>query len=605
MTTLARLISRRLVLRTGAAGLVSAALRLNPAWSQGRSTTPANLILRNGRITTLARPGEVSAVAVRDGLIGAIGSDAEVMRLAGSNTRVIDLQGRRVIPGLNDSHTHAVRGGRFYNLELRWDGVDSLRRALAMIAEQAARTPSGQWVRVIGGWSPYQFAERRMPTVQELNAAAPETPTFVLFLYSRGYLNRAGVDRLGITPQTRAPEGSRYEFVDGGAVLHATPNPTILYQTIGKLPEMSAEDALNSTRHFYRELNRFGLTSAIDAGGGGHRFPDNYEATKALAEGGGLPLRISFYLFPQQPGRELQDFRAWIAANESGRDLGNAHAHGYELEGAGEFLVWSAGDFENFMAPRPELAEVHAAELREVTDLLVRNHWPLRIHATYDESISRILDVFEEVFRAHSFRGRWIIDHAETISDANIARVKRLGGGIAIQNRMAFGGEYFVDRYGQQAAARAPHLRKLVASGVPLGAGTDATRVSSYNPWLALYWMISGKTVGGTELYPSRNRLSREEALRLFTHGSAWFSGEENVKGLVVPGRFADVAVLSEDYFAVQDAAIPSIESMLTLVGGDIVYGAGPYAELAPPLPPASPAWSPVSTYGGYYKATK
>jgi hypothetical protein len=197
----------------------------------------------------------------------------------GAQTRVIDAGGHTVIPGLNDSHTHVVRGGRFYNLELRWDGVESLQRGLAMIREQAERTPEGQWVRVIGGWSPYQFKERRMPTVKELNEAAPDTPTFVLFLYSQGRLNRAAVEALGLTKGTKAPEGGRFEFVDGGAILHAEPNPLILYQMIAKPPQLSPEDQVNSTLHFYRELNRLGMTSAVDAGGGGRgaRLPQGLQ----------------------------------------------------------------------------------------------------------------------------------------------------------------------------------------------------------------------------------------------------------------------------------------------------------------------------------------
>ena len=176
----------------------------------------ADLIVRNARVTTLddARP-EAAAFAVRGETFVAVGGEEEVMRLRGDRTRVVDAGGRRVIPGLNDSHIHAVRAGRFYNLELRWDGVESLDRALRMIREQAGRTPKGQWVRVIGAWSPHQFVEKRMPTVAELNAAAPDTPVLVLFLYSQGLLNRAGVEALGLTAGSRPPEGGRYEFVDG------------------------------------------------------------------------------------------------------------------------------------------------------------------------------------------------------------------------------------------------------------------------------------------------------------------------------------------------------------------------------------------------------
>jgi predicted amidohydrolase YtcJ len=340
----------------------------------------------------------------------------------------------------------------------------------------------------------------------------------------------------------------------------------------------------------------------IDAGGGGHVFPKDYASGETLAKQNQVPLRVSMFLFAQAPGSELQDYQTWTSQVKLNFSLATARLNGYVYEGAGENLVYSAGDYENFLSSRPELSEDKLrAELRDVTTLLVRKGWPIRIHATYDQTITKVLDVFEEVFKAEDFKGRWIIDHAETISPANIERVRRLGGGVAVQDRMAFAGEYFLERYGKEAAASAPPLRKLLESGVPLGAGTDQTRVSSYNPWLSLYWMVAGKTVGGTELYGKGDRLTREEALRLFTHGSAWFSGEEAVKGRIAPDQLADFAVLSADYLKVPEEEIRGIESVLTVLGGEVVYAAAPFADLSPaPLPAVIPAWSPVAHYGGY-----
>jgi predicted amidohydrolase YtcJ len=567
---------------------------------------PADLILTNGKITTLdKRRPTAEAVAVKDGRFLAVGSSESVLKYRGDKTHVIDAKGRRVIPGLIDSHLHATRGGRFYNLELRWDGVPTLKEALGMIREQAKRTPPGQWVRVIGGWSPYQFEERRMPTLKELSDAAPDSPVFVLFLYSRGFLNAAGIKALGLTKQTPAPEGGRYELNEQGAVLVADPNPTILYQTVAKLPELSEADQINSTRQFYRELNRFGLTGAIDAGGGGHQFAKDYRATQALADKGELPIRISFYLFPQKPSQELQDFKGWVKEYKPGQDWAKGLINGYVLEGGGETLVWAAGDFENFMADRPVILDTkeNRQKLAEVIQLLIRNRWPFRIHATYDESITKILDVLEEVNQATPVKGlRWFIDHAETVSTKNIERIKSLGGGVAVQNRMAYAGELFKGRYGKEAAATAPPLRRLIDSGIPLGAGTDGTRVASYNPWLALSWMVTGETVGGTVLYAKENRLTRDEALRLYTLGSAWFGREEDQKGAISPGQLADLAVLNADYFSVGEEEIRRLESVLTLVGGKVVYATGDFAKLGPTSFPVSPAWSPVAKYAGYHQ---
>lgn len=570
---------------------------------------PADLIVTNGKVITVdAQRPKASAFAVKNGKFVAVGDAAEVARHRGEKTRVIDAKGHAIIPGLNDSHAHVIREGRLYNLELRWDGVESLERGLTMIREQAKRTPKGQWVQVVGGWSPYQFKERRLPTVEELNEAAPDTPVFVLFLYSQGMLNRAGVEAMKLTPETKAPKGGRFEFVKGGgALLHAEPHPIILYEAVGKLPPMSPEQQINSSLHWFRELNRFGLTSAVDAGGGGHAFPKDYAAADTLAKLSKIPLRVSMYLFAQKPGTELQDYQKWTKEVKLDFNRAAELLEGYVVEGGGENLVHSAADYENFMAPPPDLSdEKLRSDLTAVTTLLVRKGWPIRIHTTYDATITKVLDVFEAVFKAENFKGRWIIDHAEGISDRNIQRVKRLGGGVAVQNRMAFAGEYYAERYGKEAAASAPPLRKLLDSGVPMGAGTDLTRVSSFNPWLSLYWMVSGKTVGGTEIYPKENRLTREEALRLYTLGSAWFSGEEAVKGRIAPDQLADFAVLSADYMSVPEEEIKSIEGVLTVLGGDVVYAAKPFEALAPPaLSAVTPAWAPVVHFGGYQQRAK
>ncbi len=570
-----------------------------------------DMILHNGRITTQEqRHPEVSAVAIQDGIITKVGSDKEILALKNDNTKVIDVGGKRVIPGLNDSHLHASRGGRFYNTELRWEGLSSLKRGLDMVAEQAKRTPSDQWVRVIGGWSPYQFDEKRMPTPAELTQAAPNTPVFVLFLYSQGFLNKAGVEALKLTKNSKAPEGGRYEFTeDGGAILHAEPNPTILYQTIGALPGLSEEEQVNSTKQFYRELNRFGLTSVIDAGGGGHTFPENYIGTETLAKAGTMPLRVSSYLFPQRKGKELEDFQKWTENWKTNVNMAKKLEHGFEVEGGGEFLVWSAGDFENFMAPRPELTERENwhSELMAVTRHLLKEEWPIRIHATYDESISHIMDVFEEADRLEKAEGRkgfagirWAIDHAETVSKPNLERIKALGGGIAVQSRMAYAGEYFNERYGAEVASHAPPIRDIIEMGIPMGAGTDATRVSSYNPWASIQWLVTGKTAGGTPLQSKRNYLSREEALYYYTIGSAWFSGEETVKGRIASGQYADLAVLNSDYFTIEEDDITDIRSLLTVTGGTIVYAADRFADENPSLPSVQPDWSPVAVFGGH-----
>ncbi|WP_416370156.1 amidohydrolase [Tritonibacter mobilis] len=553
--------------------------------------TAPDLILRNGKITTLdPETPEASAVAMQNGKIAAIGNDASVMQLATDDTQVIDLNGRRVIPGLNDSHTHLIRGGLNYNMELRWENVPSVADALAMLRKQAANTPSPQWVRVVGGWSEFQFAERRLPTLEEINAAAPDTPVFILHLYSSALLNRAALQALGITKETPNPPGGEIERDAKGnptGMLIARPSALILYSTLAQGPKLEVEHQKNSTRHFMRELNRLGVTSVIDAGGGGQNYPEDYDVVQSLHDADQLTVRIAYNLFAQQAGQELSDYERWIGMTEPG--AGDAMLR---MNGAGENLAWSAADFENFLEPRPDPAPVMEQELEKIVELLATNEWPFRIHATYDETIDRFLTVFERVNGKTPFKTRFIIDHAETISPRNIERIKALGGGIATQHRMAFQGEYFTDRYGAEAAEATPPIREMLRSGVPVGGGTDATRVASYDPWVALHWLTTGKTVGGLTLYGEDNLLTREEALAIWTTGSAWFSGEQDVKGRLSPGMYGDLAVLSEDLMTVPDAKIRSITSVMTVVGGKIVFADAEFDTLNPPLPPASPDWS-------------
>ncbi|MFI5614453.1 amidohydrolase [Amycolatopsis sp. NPDC051903] len=567
------------------------------------SGTYADLLVRNGRIHTgdPARPA-ASALAVHDGRIVAVGDDEDVAPLVGPATRIVDALGKRIIPGLNDSHMHVIRGGLNYLLELRWDGVPSLHTALWLLRDQVRRTPEGQWIRVVGGWTGEQFAERRLPTVSELNAAAPETPVFVLHLYQSAILNRAAVRAIGLTKDSVAPPGGEIVRDHAGeptGLLLATPASALLFSALGKAPALTEEEQVVSTRHFLAELNRFGLTSAIDAGATFQDFPDNYATVMQLAEQGRLTVRIAYHLFAYNTGQELEDLRRWTGLAKPG--------YGDEwlrLNGAGENVAWSPADFENFTQPRPLRPERADRELEAAIRLLLDEGWGFRLHATYDETIRADLDVFEKVAADGGFpRGvRWFFDHAETVSEASLDRIAALGGAVSIQNRMMFQGSAFADRYGTAKAANTPPIRQMLDRGLVTAAGTDATRVSSYNPWLSLEWLVRGRSVGGRLLAAPENRLSRETALRLYTVAGAELTGEAHVKGVLKEGYYADLAVLSEDYFTVPEEDISHLESLLTVVGGRLVHAAGEFEGMAAPLSPVEPSWSPVAAFGGYYR---
>jgi len=563
-------------------------------------STP-DLILHHGLFTTLDRGNPTaSAVAIKDGVFIAVGHDSEVMKLAGPSTRVIDLKGRRVLPGLIDNHLHIIRGGLNFNLELRWDGVRSLADAMSMLRRQVEITPAPQWVRVVGGFTEHQFTEKRLPTIDELNAVAPDIPVFLLHLYDRAILNGAALRAVGYTKNTPEPPGGEITRDANGnptGLLLAKPNANILYATLAKGPKLPFEYQVNSTRHFMRELNRLGVTGAIDAGGGFQNYPDDYAVIQKLSDEGQLTIRLAYNLFTQKPKGEKDDFLNWTRTSKykQGTDY-------FRHNGAGEMLVFSAADFEDFRVPRPDMPHEMEGELEEVVRILVQNKWPWRLHATYDETISRALDVFEKVNQDMPVEGlHWFFDHAETISDQSIDRIAALGGGIAVQHRMAYQGEYFVERYGLGAAEATPPVAKMLAKGVKTSAGTDATRVASYNPWVSLSWLVTGRTVGGLRITPQRNCLDRETALRMWTENVTWFSNEEGKKGRIEVGQFADLVVPDHDFFSCADSDIADTTSDLTVVGGKIVYAKGEFKSLdAPPPPPAMPDWSPVRSYGGY-----
>jgi len=562
-----------------------------------------DLIVTNGKVATMTKEGSFAqAVAIKDGKITAVGSNAQVLKTKTADTQIIDAGGRTVIPGLNDSHLHVIREGLNYNAELRWDGVTSLKKALAMLKEQAARTPDGQWIKVVGGWNEYQFEEKRLPTLEEINEAVPDKPVFLLYLYGLGFLNKKGIEVLKYDSNTKYKDGVVELGADGKptGLLIAKPNAMILYTTLAKTGALSREQQVNSTEHYYRELNRLGLTSAIDAGGGGQAYADDYAVSLELAKNGKLTVRTSYYLFAQKPGKELEDYQRWLTMTKPDKNDHLFYANGYNTEGGGENLVWSAADFENFLEPRPEMPHEMEGELEAVLRLLVKNRWPFRIHATYGESIERDLAVIEKINKELPFNGlRWFFDHAETISDAQLLRVKKLGGGIAVQNRMYFQGESYWKRYGEQTR-QMPPIRKMLEMKIPVGLGTDGTRVSSYGPWPSVYWAVSGKTAGGLQIWQKKDVLSRYEALKLMTQGSAWMSGEEKLKGTIAKGQYADLVILPRDYFSMPLEQIRNLESALTIVNGKVVYAGSDFGQYAQPLPPVQPEWSPVKYYGGY-----
>jgi len=571
----------------------------------------ADLIVFNAKIFTgnLGQP-EASALAVKGGRIYAVGSDTDILGLKSPVTKIIDAHSRRLIPGLADAHIH-VLNDLAYNYNIRWDGVPTLRQALTMLSEQAKRTPEGQWVKVIGGWSPYQFEENRFPTLDELQKAVPDRPLIVQYAYNQAFLNKLAMEMLGVgTDRFPKVPDTEFEKDDRGnptGIIHGYTWLFLALETV--VPQPTFDEQVSSVINSIRGLNRFGVTSIID-NGGRWAYPEGQKRVALLARDNRLNVRMPFVDLQLGNGGgpvnmvnlEL-DAITTTAPISPGQNLHPTLAHGTEYEGAGEVLDGEVHDHENFDRPAVIIdPEKMKRFVEQDVKKLIERRIPFRMHISYNENISPFLDALEKVNEEIPFDGlKWSLEHAETITPENIQRVKKLGGGIALDAKMALHADGFIKTYGREKALQTPRLCMLVDSGIPLAMTTDAFRAATYNPWVALSWMVSGKSVSGSEVLAKDNRLSRTEALRLWTRGPAWFMNAESEMGMIAPGNLADFAVLDRDYFSVPEDQIKSVSSVLTVMDGRVVFGAQDYSALSPQLPAILPDWSPVKYFGSYY----
>ncbi len=553
-------------------GRIAARAATDPNVAPSRSqSSGADLIVCNAEIFTgnLAQP-EASALAVKNGRIYWVGTDADILALKGSNTQVIDAGGRRLIPGINDAHMHLLNEIN-YNYHVRWDGVPSLHRALTMLSEQAERTLEGHWVKVIGGWSPYQFEENRFPIVDELRAAVSNRPLYVQYAYNRAFVNELAVAALGVGTD-RFPNFQVIEFEtdDHGKYTGVVYGDTFGFVAMETLfPQPSFEEQVSSMVYTIDGLNRFGVTSVFDCGSRG--YPEAHTIPEVLMRANRFNLRLSFVDMQSGSSSNMVDaeIRAVteISPMSPGENLYPTRAHGHVYRGA-KALDTEVHDHENFDRPAvildPDRIRRHVVE--DIAKL-VRRRIPFRMHISYNENITPFLDAMEEMNKKTPLDGlKWSIEHAETITPENIRRVKELGGGIALDPKTALHGDAFIRTYSREKALQTPRLRQLVDSGIPLAMTTDAFRATTFNPWVAISWIVTGKSVSGSEVLAENNRLTRAEALNLFTLGAAWFTNAEAEMGRIAPGNLADFAVLDRDYFNVAEDQIKSITSVLTRV---------------------------------------
>lgn len=514
-----------------------------------------------------------TALATAAGRVLALGSDQEMRELAGPGTAVVGLGGRRVVPGLIDGHLHAVRAGLTWGSELHWDGVRDLATALASIGDAAKRAAPGEWIRVVGGWHPQQFAQAREPTRAELDEVAADHPVYLQALYEFAILNSAAIRSCGLDRVAGDVPGGSVDRDPG------TGEPTGRVRGMGAftfcLQAAGVPGPLQqrqSTAAMVAELHASGLTGAVDVGGLG-LTPESYDPLFELWRRRELSLRMRLFLSAGHAGQEYGEVDAWLR-----------HAHSrfgdemLQVTGIGEVVHFGCHDFEGLETFA--VSDESAAELGRITRRIAQRGWPVNIHAVCDETVTRILDAWESVNSEVPVAPlRFSISHADRISARNVSRLRALGAGVVIDDRQAFkAGASAAAWGGDHTLASVPPVADLLAAGIPVAAGTDATRASSYNPWLSLWWLTGGTSLDGVRRRDAAHLATREQALRWYTAGSAWLSFEEADRGHLRPGARADLAVLSDDYFAVPADRIPAIRSELTVVGGRVVHSAGTLA---------------------------
>jgi hypothetical protein len=528
---------------------------------------PDTIMLKGNIVTLDDRSSVVQALALQGDRIVASGTSDEIGKLAGPNTRVINLGGRTIIPGLIDSHIHAIRAGLRFSSEVSWIGATSIAEAMERIRVAAIYARPGSWIVVAGGWTPAQFAERRRPTQAELVAAAPEHPVYVQLFYRAVLLTPGGLKSLGIASEADLPGNGKLEHgEDEGWISAESATITALY---AKLPSPALNEGIESTRQFLRELNRFGITGVFDPGG--HNLaPEEYEALFRVWRAGKLTVRIAYSICAPRPENALADIQALTRFLPMGTGDGMLR-----FNGIGERVTWA-------MYNNDTPTEAQKEELYQVARWTAERGMALTAHWNNDRSVHHLLDVLERVDREIPIRDlRWSIAHLHDASDASLMRMKALGVGWLMQNGLHFAAASFLAARGG-AINRAPPIRTAMRLGLKIGGGTDANRVMSYNPFVSLKWMVDGRTVDGMPTRGASELISREDALRLYTKGSAWFIFDDDRRGTLEVGRLADLAVLDKDYLTVPADEIGTIKSMLTMVGGRIVHAQGSFAELGP-----------------------
>lgn len=555
-----------------AAMAAAAALAFSTASAHAQS---ADTVLVNGKVVTLdARSTVAQAVAIRDGRIVAVGSNDDVRKNAGPNTKVVDLGGRTVIPGLMDSHIHAIRAGLTYSVEVSWIGVPTLAKALERIRDAARSSKPDVWIKVGGGWTDMQFAEKRGPTMDEIKAAAPGRKVYVQRLYNRAWVSPEGLADMKLTPDTAIPTGKAEKDASGKLTGEFTGSNPAFNFLVAKIPGPTFSDQVEGTKEYFRELNRLGMTAVNDVAGGG-LFPVHYAPVQKVWQDGELTVRVNWTFHPQIRGKEFELIQSHTAMLPMG--FGDDM---YRFSGLGESITAAMFDGSTVGAVfNPTEADL--AEFEKILGWAAARGYKAHVHASTNKAASAIMTVYESINKKTPITAlRWQITHIEDATEETLKRMKALNVGWSVQDRLLYAGTNYQQLMGVEQTRRAPPIKTGLKLGVMVAGGTDSDQVAPYNPFVSIKWLLDGKGIDGAVLRGPEESPDREEALRMYTINAAWFTFDDGKRGNLEVGKYADLAVLSADYMTVPVEQVGDITSLLTLVGGKAVWADGPYKEL-------------------------
>jgi predicted amidohydrolase YtcJ len=539
------------------------------------SAQTADTVLFNGKILTVDKDFSTQqALAIGHGQVLASGSSAAMKKLAGDKARLINLGGRTVIPGLTDGHIHGIRAALTFGTEVNWIGVPTLKEALEKIRQAAHSQKPGSWIVVAGGWTEEQFAEKRRPTAAEVTALAPDNPVYIQHLYDWLLLTPKAMEALNIHDDADVTPGGKLER-DGdnhptGVVIG---NGNALGKIFDHLPRPTPEQQVDGSKKFFHEMNSLGITGIVD-GGGVSMYPANYQAVFRLWHDKQLTVRVAYHLCAPKPGSELSDLQNLTQLLPQG--FGDSMLH---FNGPGEILIWA--DWTD-----GDITPDGKARLSELLRWAASKGYTIQLHWNPDRTVGDLLDVIEDINKDIPVRNlRWTVLHLYNASEEHLKRMKALGLVWGVQDGLYFGGERLQHEVGVEPARRLPPIATALRLGLTVAGGTDAHRVSSYNPFVALQWYLDGTTIGGTQTRDAAEAPSRRQALEMYTRNSAFMANDDDKRGTLEPGKFADLAVLSSDYLTAPVKEIGKIRSVLTMVGGNVVYAAQPFTDLAPQIP--------------------